>query len=83
MYATFVAHGPFSTRAKSVASHAVDPLSLPSISDAWHSIGDGAHVMRGFANVEIYNLVIKLLDVERIAAPTNGTSGFWDAYIEV
>ena len=41
---------------------------------------DDAYVMNGFQNVEIYNLVMKLLGIEDMAARTNGTSGFWDQY---
>lgn len=37
--------------------------------------------MQPFANVEIYNLVMKLLGISDKAAPTNGTVGFWDQYI--
>jgi len=37
--------------------------------------------MDGFENVEIYNLVMKLLGVPQAeAAQTNGTTGFWDTY---
>jgi len=35
--------------------------------------------MNGFQNVEIYNLVMKLLGIEN-KAPTNGTDNFWDLY---
>jgi hypothetical protein len=34
--------------------------------------------MKGFQNVEIYNLIIRLLGIEGQAASNNGTTGFWD-----
>jgi len=37
--------------------------------------------MNGFPNVEIYNLVMKLLGTEAWAVKTNGTTGFWDKYL--
>lgn len=36
--------------------------------------------MNGFQNVEVYNLVTKLLGLEHKRAHTNGTVGFWDKY---
>ena len=36
--------------------------------------------MDTFQNVEIYNLMMKLLGIEKHAARTNGTTGFWDNY---
>jgi len=35
-----------------------------------------------FDNVEIYNLIVKLLGLTKFAAPNNGTSGFWDRYLQ-
>ena len=37
--------------------------------------------MNGFQNVEIYNLIMKLLGIEEQATKTNGTTGFWDKYL--
>ncbi|EIW74717.1 Phosphodiest-domain-containing protein [Coniophora puteana RWD-64-598 SS2] len=75
MHAMFVAHGPFSFDAKATS------LSSRS-AEAWHSVQDDAYVMPGFPNVEIYNLIMRLLDVdEQRWAPTNGTDAFWDAYL--
>jgi len=37
--------------------------------------------MNGFQNVEIYNLVVKLLGIEDKAAATNGTKGFWEQFL--
>ncbi|KAH7885418.1 Phosphodiest-domain-containing protein [Phlebopus sp. FC_14] len=79
MGAIFVAHGPFSTGAKAL-SHRSTESNLAG--EHWHSITDNAYVMPGFPNVEIYNLIMRLLDIEDWAARTNGTSGFWDAYVD-
>lgn len=84
MRAMFVAHGPFSTDAK--AMHGGNILSLrprwPWNADkGWHSTSDSTYVMNGFQNVEIYNLIMKLLGIEAEAAKTNGTTGFWDIYL--
>lgn len=38
--------------------------------------------METFQNVEVYNLVMKLLGVpDNLIASTNGTQGFWDQYL--
>ncbi|KAG8214524.1 alkaline-phosphatase-like protein [Butyriboletus roseoflavus] len=75
MRAIFVAHGPFSHGAKLCS-----PDTQPS---AWHSVTDGTYIIPGFANIELYNLVMRLLDIEAWAAPTNGTAGFWDKYVDM
>ena len=74
MHAIFVAHGPFSHGAKLYSAEAE-----PS---AWHSVTDGTYIMPGFAGVELYNLVMRLLGIEAWAAPNNGTAGFWDKYVD-
>ncbi|KAF8476639.1 Phosphodiest-domain-containing protein [Russula ochroleuca] len=84
MHAIFVAHGPFSTVAKAIhhsqsTSHRPRWLSNPD--KGWHSTSDATYVMNGFQNVEIYNLVMKLLGIEAQATKTNGTTGFWDKYL--
>jgi len=76
MHAIFVAHGPFSAVTKAVHQS----RSLSHSNKGWHSTSDDTYVMNGFQNVEIYNLVIKLLGIRNDAAPTNGTEGFWDLY---
>lgn len=80
MHAMFVAHGPFTAVAKALhQSRSLSPrLSRPN--KGWHSTSDDTYVMNTFKNVEIYNLVMKLLDIESFRAPTNGTNGFWDKY---
>ncbi|KAH9889967.1 Phosphodiest-domain-containing protein [Cubamyces lactineus] len=96
MHAMFVAHGPFPAVVKAIeADRAKSParrlaalpsrllgrdVSRASSSTGWHSIVDDAYVMETFENVQIYNLMMKLLGIEEHAAPTNGTKGFWDKY---
>jgi len=83
MYAMFVAHGPFSAVSKAIhqsRSRNIISRSLSRPNKGWHSISDDTYVMNGFQNVEIYNLVMKLLGIEDKAAPTNGTDSFWDLY---
>jgi hypothetical protein len=85
MRAMFVAHGPFSTDAKTM-HHGRKMLSYlprwPLYADkGWHSTSGSAYVMNGFQNVEIYNLIMKLLGIEAQATKTNGTIGFWDKYL--
>jgi hypothetical protein len=36
--------------------------------------------MKGFPNLEINGLIMKLLGLEDKQPPTNGTAGFWDKY---
>jgi predicted AlkP superfamily pyrophosphatase or phosphodiesterase len=82
MYAMFVAHGPFSAVTKAVHqsnSRQIFSRSLSRPNKGWHSTSDDTYVMNGFQNVEIYNLVMKLLGIEN-KAPTNGTDKFWDIY---
>ena len=92
MRAVFVAHGPFSSGAKAIATRGVSlqagsshiaPVNARANANAWHSITDEAHIMQGFPNVEIYNLVMRLLGISRLSAQTNGTVGFWDNYLEL
>lgn len=82
MHAMFVAHGPFSHDAKLTANAHLRRSASP-LSEGWHSTSSDAYVMDTFQNVEIYNLVLKLLGVgSKWSAPNNGTSGFWDRYLE-
>jgi len=77
MHAIFVAHGPFSSVVKATHHESL----LPNKNKGWHSTSDDVYVMDGFQNVEVYNLVMKLLGVDRsFTANTNGTEGFWDKY---
>ncbi|KAI6009012.1 alkaline-phosphatase-like protein [Pisolithus microcarpus] len=92
MRAIFVAHGPFSTGAKGIASRVLSLRKLGTGAsetmraeegklNGWHSTATDEHIVQGFQNVEVYNLVMRLLGVDDLA-PTNGTAGFWDAYLE-
>ena len=82
MHAMFVAHGPFAAVVKAIqqssSGHWRRALSRPN--KGWHSTADDTYVMDTFQNVEVYNLMMKLLGIEEHAAPTNGTKGFWDKY---
>lgn len=75
MHAIFVAHGPFTSDMK--AFH----QSRSRLCDDWHSTGENSYILERFQNVEIYNLVLKLLGIAPYAAATNGTIGFWDKYL--
>ncbi|KAF8443018.1 alkaline-phosphatase-like protein [Boletus edulis BED1] len=75
MQAIFVVHGPF--------SHGAKLYSTDTQTSAWHSVIDGTYIIPGFANVELYNLVMRLLGIEAWAAPNNGTTGFWDKYVDL
>ncbi len=76
MYASFVAHGPFSTNIKDI--HTKRAMKGPA--PGFHSISSDVTILDGFENVEIYGLVTKLLGIEHLAASNNGTKGFWDKY---
>lgn len=89
MYATFVAHGPFSTNVKDVhekrRSSSLISRVMPGLfkraGEGWHSVEGSAYVMDGFENVQVYGLVMKLLGLEHWSANNNGTKGFWDKYL--
>ncbi|KAF9646033.1 Phosphodiest-domain-containing protein [Thelephora ganbajun] len=77
MQAMFIAHGPFSDVAKALHRQSW----IPNKNEGWHSTSDNVYVIDAFQNVEVYNLVMKLLDVPKnLWAKTNGTVGFWDRY---
>lgn len=83
MHAMFVAHGPFSSVVKAVEqtrAQSLLPRLLSRPNKGWHSTSDDTYVMDTFENVNIYNLMIKLLGIEKYAASTNGTEGFWDQF---
>jgi hypothetical protein len=95
MHAMFVAHGPFSglvkdaarrralkrSRAHTSDSPAQQPTSHQPTGDCDMN-EDGACVLDGFQNTEVYNLVMSLLGVNRKEwAATNGTRGFWERYL--
>ncbi|KAH8915783.1 Phosphodiest-domain-containing protein [Atractiella rhizophila] len=41
---------------------------------------DGPTALPTFSNLELYNLIVRLLDIDN-PAPNNGTEGFWDQYL--
>lgn len=81
MQAMFVAHGPFSIEVKAQHQRRSQSSHLAIRAKAgWHSTSEDTYIMKTFPNVEIYNLVIKLLGITDYAASNNGTAGFWDQY---
>ncbi|KAG9014055.1 hypothetical protein FRB94_000253 [Tulasnella sp. JGI-2019a] len=70
MRAMFVADGPFTSATK-----------LKQQGNSTPSSSTKPTIMEGFNNVEVYNLVCKLLNITAVAA-TNGTIGFWDAWLD-
>ncbi|KAF4577019.1 hypothetical protein EYR36_005005 [Pleurotus pulmonarius] len=80
MRAMFVAHGPFSAVAKVLHQSASSAHFLSRPNKGWHSASNDTYIMDGFQNVELYNLVMKLLGIQQFAAKNNGTAGFWDKY---
>ena len=75
MHGIFVAHGPFSTTAKE-QYHASRHVG-------WHQVSDDAHIIETFQNVEIYNLVMKLLGISSADTHRDGIPGFWVKYLPV
>jgi hypothetical protein len=70
MRAIFVAHGPFSQGAKAAVIAGGEGNS------------NEEYMMPGFKNVEIYNLVMRLLGLDATdTVITNGTTGFWDTFV--
>lgn len=77
MQAIFIAHGPFSNTIKALHQKSW----IANKNKGWYSVSDDAYVMDPFQNVEIYNLVMRLLGVPKnLWAKTNATVGFWDRY---
>lgn len=70
MHAIFVHHGPASSRIKSNINRR-DQVARSEVT-----------IIDGFENVELYNLVMDKLLGARQLAPNNGTSGFWDRYLD-
>ena len=75
MQAIFIAHGPF--------SHGAKLYSPDTESSVWDSVTDGAYIIPAFANIELHNLVVRLLGIDAWAPPNNGTAGFWDKYLDL
>jgi len=87
MHAIFVAHGPFASEINAAShTHRLSRImrgSPPCPNSAMNWTQGGPHVLDGFQNVEIYNLIVTLLGISDKAAPNNGTEGFWDCYLEI
>lgn len=85
MHAIFVAHGPLADRSKgtikrkrSLHKHQQEVTSIETREIGKHEIT----VIPGFDNLEIYNLVTKkLLNLNNVAKQ-NGTTAFWDNYLD-
>jgi hypothetical protein len=77
MQAMFVAHGPFSVDVK--AQHKSQQKG--SKNKVWHFASGDTYIMERFENVQIYNLVMRLLSIQSYAASTNGTVDFWNKYL--
>lgn len=39
-------------------------------------------LMKGFSNLEVFSLVMRLMGLEGIEPAHNGTKGFWDEYLD-
>ncbi|KZO93653.1 Phosphodiest-domain-containing protein [Calocera viscosa TUFC12733] len=76
MHALFVADGPFATMAKrELRKRHGGHEEEEEEEEEMHA----PVVIDGFASLEVYNLVCRLLGIQ--GAPNNGTEGFWDAYL--
>jgi hypothetical protein len=86
MRGIFVAHGPFAQHLRSLPSSSLARRS----SNAYALSGrapieedPATMVIPGFANLEVYDLVARLLGIEEEGrAKTNGTRGFWERYLD-
>ncbi|KAF9223667.1 Phosphodiest-domain-containing protein [Gyrodon lividus] len=67
MRAVFITQGPFAESARK------------RLREDYHQIEE--YVLPPFPNVELYNLVLRLLGIEEWASESNGTKGFWDKWI--
>ncbi|KAL8277172.1 hypothetical protein RQP46_010420 [Phenoliferia psychrophenolica] len=75
MHAIFVAHGPMASSIKTASEARSRRRSEPATRDT-------ITVIPGFANLEVYNLVAKLLGIGvEGRAPNNGTVGFWEGLL--
>lgn len=85
MQAIFLSHGPFAASAVE-AKHVVGlPAPCRIGRDLWlrytrQSDAPNRHLPDDFHNLEVYNLLTKILAIDRHAASNNGTKGFWDSF---
>jgi hypothetical protein len=75
MRAVFVADGPFARRTTAQLRIRSGVLEQ---SPGVYSRDSRETLIPGFANLELYGLVTKILGLT--PAPNNGTEGFWDQY---
>ena len=66
MRAAFISQGPFAETARKRFHEETDRPE--------------EYVLPPFQNVELYNLVVRLLGIDKWASETNGTEGFWDRW---
>ncbi|KAF8300137.1 Phosphodiest-domain-containing protein [Clavulina sp. PMI_390] len=82
MHAMFVADGPFATTLKKRQLEREEAELFVRRNGPNPDRRKEPQVIPTFNNVELYSLVVKLLGMEKYAAPTNGTAGFWDRYLD-
>ncbi|BEJ13240.1 hypothetical protein CspHIS471_0304140 [Cutaneotrichosporon sp. HIS471] len=71
MQAVFFAQGPWAERVKAAAG---------THEDMWETVQPP--VLKPFRNLELFNLIMRLQRLERIAPPNNGTDGFWERLVD-
>lgn len=83
MHAVFVAHGPFASSIKAQRRKKREEDSKGVIvAVVGEKEEEVISTIPGFANLEVYNLVAKLLGIPLEGrAPNNGTVGFWEQYL--
>lgn len=73
---------PFANNLKTTARRR-SPAPPTTSASASASLVEQTTIIPGFDNLEIYNLVIRLLGIpESGRAKNNGTEGFWDKYLD-
>jgi hypothetical protein len=83
MRGIFVAHGPFASSLKSSPLARRSSSSYALSGRAPIDEDPATTVIPGFVNLEVYELVARLLRIEEEGrAKTNGTDGFWERYLE-
>lgn len=85
MQAIFFTRGPFSNAVTAARQMRISPFAhlMHSLLPQWCTdiTNSDPHIIDTFINVELYGLVMKMLDLEEHAASTNATWGFWDNYL--
>ncbi|KLT40726.1 Phosphodiest-domain-containing protein [Cutaneotrichosporon oleaginosum] len=70
MQAIFFAQGPWAKRVKAASG---------THREMWETTSPA--VLKSFRNLELFNLIMSLQSLDRIAPPNNGTRGFWDKLV--